>query len=298
MNDTVGLPVGIIGLGNAGSALAGAFSGQRSLVGYDANPARREAIAALDLRWVDSIAGVAGLAKTVLLSLPKAEASKAVVAGLLGCDQPPKLIVETSTITPNTARELGAMCETAGVAFIDAAVGSGVQAMAAGQVTWLVGGANDAVAQARPVLELVAKTIHHLGPVGAGSGAKVVNNAVMHALMVVLIEAGAMAGKLGIPMSALVEILGSADGVTRPLQHRFRERILNGDFAGGMSVANARKDSVLALETAQDCGVPLFAIQAAHTPYEIADQQGMGDLDYAALAKLWEAWSGVDFLAK
>ena len=298
MSDSARLSVGMIGLGNAGSALASAFSGQCSLVGYDADAARREAVAALDLQWVDSTGVVAGLAEIVLLSLPKAEASKAVVADLLGCARPPKLIVETSTITPKTARELGAMCEAAGVAFIDAAVGSGVQAMAAGQVTFLVGGADDAVAQARPVLELVAKTIHHLGPVGAGSGAKVVNNAVMHALMVVLIEAGAMAAKLGIPMDALVEILGSADGVTRPLQHRFRERILNGDYAGGMSVANARKDSTLALETAQDCGVPLFAMLAAHTPYEIAEQQGMGDLDYAALAKLWESWCDVDFSAR
>ncbi len=291
MNGTVGL----IGLGNAGSALAGAFSGQCPLVGCDANPARREVVAALDLQWAGSAGEVAELADTVLLSLPKPEASKAVVGELLGGARPPKLIVETSTITPNTARDLGAVCEAAGVAFIDAAVGSGVQAMAAGQVTWLVGGADDAVAQARPVLELVAKTIHHLGPVGAGSGAKVVNNAVMHALMVVLIEAGAMAGKLGISMDALVEILGSADGVTRPLQHRFRERIMGGDYAGGMSVANARKDSALALETARDCGVPLYAILAAHTPYEIAESQGMGELDYAALAKLWEEWCGLDF---
>ena len=291
MNDTVGM----IGLGNAGSALASAFSGQRPLVGHDANPARREAVAALELQWVGSAGQVAELAGTVLLSLPEPEASKAVVSELIGCAQPPKLIVETSTITPNTARELGAACDAAGLAFIDAAVGSGVQAMAAGQVTFLVGGSDAAVAQARPVLELVSKTIHHLGPVGAGSGAKVVNNAVMHALMVVLIEAGAMAGKLGVPLDALADILGSADGVTRPLEHRFRERILGGDYAGGMSVANARKDSVLALETAQDLGVPLFAMMAAHTPYEIADQQGMSELDYAALAKLWEAWCDVDF---
>jgi len=294
MNDTVGL----IGLGNAGSALASAFSGQRKLVGYDANPDRRQAVAALDLQWAGSAGEVAELADTVLLSLPKPEASKAVVSELVGCARPPKLIAETSTVTPNTARELGAMCDAADIAFIDAAVGSGVQAMAAGQVTFLVGGADDAVSQARPVLELVSKTIHHLGPVGAGSGAKVVNNAVMHALMVVLIEAGAMAGKLGISMDALVEILGSADGVTRPLQHRFRERILNGDYAGGMSVANARKDSTLALETAQDLGVPLFAMLAAHTPYEIAESQGMGELDYAALATLWEAWCDVDFASK
>ena len=113
--------------------------------------------------------------------------------------------------------------------------------------------------------------------------------------MVIPIEAGAMAKKLDIPMPTLVEILGRADGVTRPLQHRVRERMLNGDYAGGMSVTNARKDSVLALQTAQDYGVPIFATLAAHTPYEIAEQQGLGDLDYAALAKLWEDWCAVDF---
>jgi 3-hydroxyisobutyrate dehydrogenase len=62
-----------------------------------------------------------------------------------------------------------------------------------------------------------------------------------------------------------------------------------------MSVSNARKDSTLALQTAQDLGVPLFATLAAHTPYEIAEQLGDGDLDYAALAKLWESWCDLRF---
>jgi 3-hydroxyisobutyrate dehydrogenase-like beta-hydroxyacid dehydrogenase len=145
---------------------------------------------------------------------------------------------------------------------------------------------------------MLAETIHHLGPVGAGSGAKIVNNGVMHALMVVLIEAGAMAKKLGIPMATLVEILGRPDGIRRPLEHRVRERMLDGNYAGGMSVMNARKDSMLALQTAQDYGVPLFATLAAHTPYEIAQQKGMGDLDYASLARLWEEWCGLDFSEK
>jgi 3-hydroxyisobutyrate dehydrogenase-like beta-hydroxyacid dehydrogenase len=273
MNDTIGM----IGLGNAGSALASALSGQRPRVGQDVSPARRGVVPGLDLHWVDSVAEAAYAAETVLLSLPRPEASAAVVTELIGSDRPPKLIIETSTVTPKVARDLGARCDAAGVNFIDAAIGGGVQSMAAGRVTFLVGGEEVAVAQARPVLELLAETIHHLGPVGAGSGAKVVNNGVMHALMVVLIEAGAMAKKLGIAMPTLVEILGRADGVTRPLQHRVRERMLNGDYAGGMSVANARKDSVLALETAQDYGVPLFAMLAAHTPYEIADRPQMVD---------------------
>jgi len=138
----------------------------------------------------------------------------------------------------------------------------------------------------------------HLGPVGAGMGAKVVVNAVAHAVMVVLIEAGAMATKLGLPMQTLVDILRRPEGLIRPLTHRVQERIMQDNYAGGMSVSNARKDSTLALQTAQELGVPLYAIQASHTPYEIAEALGMGQLDYAALATLWEQWADIQFTPK
>lgn len=70
---------------------------------------------------------------------------------------------------------------------------------------------------------------------------------------------------------------------------------MHAQFEGGMSVSNARKDSVLALQMAQELGVPLYAIQASHTPYEVAQAKGLGALDYAALATLWEDWTGVAF---
>jgi len=291
MNDTIGM----IGLGNAGSALANALSGKRPLVGYDADPKRRDAVDGLDLEWLGSEDAVAERAGTVLLSLPKPEISRDVVAKIAAVENRPESVVETSTITPKTAQELAAVCAAAGIGFVDAAIAGGVQSMAEGQVTFLVGGAKEDFERAKPALDLLASRIHFLGPVGAGSGAKVVNNGVMHAMMVVLIEAGAMATKLGIPLATMAEILGRPDGVMRPLEHRFTDRMLNGDFDGGMSVSNARKDSTLALQTAQDFGVPLFATLAAHTPYEIAEQQGQGELDYASLARLWETWCDVDF---
>jgi len=167
--------------------------------------------------------------------------------------------------------------------------------MAAGKITFLVGGVPEDVAKAEPVLKAMAESIMHQGPVGAGMGAKIVVNAVMHAVMVVLIEAGAMATKLGLPMQTLVNILKRDEGLMRPLTHRVQERIMQGDYAGGMSVSNARKDSALALATAQELGLPLYAILASHTPYEIAAAVGMGNLDYASLATLWEQWTGVRF---
>lgn len=193
-------PVGFVGLGNAGSALATALSEKMPILGFDANPERREVVAALALEWVDSVADMVGRAKAVVLSLPKPDISKAVTAELLAGEIRPELIIETSTVTPNVAQELHAMCQAANISFVDAAIAGGVAGMAAGNTTFLIGGSDDDVALAKPILEAMSETVLHLGAIGNGMGAKVVNNAVMHAVMVVLIEAGAMALKSGIPM--------------------------------------------------------------------------------------------------
>jgi 3-hydroxyisobutyrate dehydrogenase-like beta-hydroxyacid dehydrogenase len=289
--------IGIIGLGNAGSALATALSGRLPLVGHDRDPNRQQAAAGLEMACVDSLAEVAARATRIVLSLPAPDISQAVVTELLAGERVPDLIIETSTVTPKTAQTLDSLCRARQVPFVDAAIASGVAAMAAGQVTFLVGGEPPHVEQARPVLAPMAKKILHLGPVGAGMGAKVVNNAVMHAVMVVLIEAAALAARLDLPMPTLVELLQGEEGLTRPLTHRVCERMMRGHYGGGMSVLNARKDSTLALEIAQQSGVPLYAIQASHTPYEIAAASGLENLDYASLATLWEAWCGVEFAA-
>ena len=287
--------IGMIGLGNAGSALAAALSGKWPLVGYDRDPNRRQAVAGSAMECVDSVVEVAVRARRVVLSLPAPEISQAVVTELLAGERVPDLIIETSTVTPKDAQTLDGLCRARQVRFVDAAIASGVAAMAAGQVTFLVGGEAADVEQARPVLAPMAKQIMHLGPVGTGMGAKVVNNAVMHAVMVVLIEAAALAAKLDLPMPTLVDLLQGEEGLKRPLTHRVCERMMQGHYDGGMSVLNARKDSTLALDIAQQLGVPLYAIQASHTPYEIAAASGLENLDYAALATLWEQWCGVEF---
>ena len=291
MTDTVG----VIGLGNAGGAVAGALAAKVPVVGFDLDPGRREVASGLGVETVDSVEAVAAKAKRVLLSLPKPEISIAVTEALAASANRPELVIETSTVTPGTAHASHEICVAQGIAYVDAAIAGGVASMAAGKITFFLGGAEADKALARPILDLIADGIYDLGPIGAGMGTKVVNNGVMHALMVVLIEAFAMSNKLGVPSQTMIDILNREEGLLRPLVHRVQERMQQGNYQGGMSVTNARKDSVLALETAQQLGVPLFATLAAHTPYEIAEARDMGDLDYASLASLWEQWADISF---
>ena len=163
--------------------------------------------------------------------------------------------------------------------------------MAAGTATLLLGGTADAIESARPVLDAIAEKQIHFGTLGTGAAAKVINNAVAHAVMVVIAEAGAMATATGVDTDRLAGLLSDAQmGLHRPLTHRYAERIVKDDYEGGMPLAAARKDSELALALAHETGVPLFAIQASHTVYEMGVGAGHGRDDYAAVAKLWAGW--------
>ena len=287
--------IGIVGLGNAGSAIAAAFAALGVVHGYDQNAGRRDDAAGKGIITHDHLDGVASQADVIILSLPHPDISIAVTTQIMAQPIRPKLVIETSTVTPQTAIDCAALASAKDVGFVDAAIAGGVASMANGPMTFFMGGDDAAKAMARPVLESVAAGIYDLGDIGAGMGIKVVNNAVMHALMVVLIEAFAMSKKLGVQSDMLISILNREEGMLRPLVHRVQERMKYADFEGGMSVTNARKDSCLALATAQQMGVPLFAISASHTPYEIAEANGLGDADYAALSRLWEDWANIIF---
>src|SRR5438094_379359 len=116
---------------------------------------------------------------------------------------------------------------------------------------------------ARRVLDAICPHQRRMGPPGSGMAAKVINNAVAHAVYVVLAEAVAMGRATGVPLGTLVDLLGDPEGgLLRPLNHRIAQRLAVRDFGSGVSTASARKDSVLALEVARANGIPLYAIQA------------------------------------
>jgi len=278
---------GIAGLGNMGLAVATRLTALGNVVGFDPDPARRALDAGRGITPVETLSGIA--ADTVVLSLPTPAVSRATVEALAKLLPRGALIIETSTVTPADATAMHALCADAGIGFIDAAILSGVELMERGTSALLIGGADADVQRAKPVLNALTSRQTHLGPVGAGSAMKVINNAVAHAVYIVLAEANAMAGAAGIDVTTFVNLLRGADsGLMRPLTHRIGERLAQRNFAPGMRTDAARKDSVLALDMAQHFGIPLFAIQAAHTAYEQACARGLGAQDYAAVATLWD----------
>ncbi|GAA5228976.1 NAD(P)-dependent oxidoreductase [Paeniglutamicibacter antarcticus] len=284
--------VAIYGLGNMGYIVARRIAARFDVKVFDLNTDRLvEAQAEFGAKVISSPADVSGCS-TVVLSLPNPSVSRAVVTELTQVLKPGSTVIETSTVNPEDVRRCEKILAPHGINIIDASLLAGVEQMANGSATLLIGGDAAVIAANKPILDAVAEAQIHFGPTGSGASAKVINNAVAHAVMVVVSEAGSMATAAGISCTKLVELLSDERmGLHRPLTYRYAQRVAVGDFGGGMPLDAARKDSVLALELAQTLGVPLFAIQGAHTAYDIAAASGYGRDDYAAVSKIWDDWN-------
>jgi len=282
--------VGVVGLGNMGGVLAGRLARSGPVVGFDAAAeARDRASADEGIAIAEDAAAVAAAVDVLVLSLPRPEASRAVLEEALAPLGAGGLVIETSTIGPADARAAHALAAERGAGYVDAAILSGVEQVRDGTSAFLVGGEADDVERAEPVLRRVCERVFRFGGPGTGMAAKVVNNAVAHAEMVVLAEAAALAAAEGIALDDLCALLEQDDaGVKRPLSGRLAGRVREGRYDGGMPTEAARKDSALALDMARAGGVPLFAMQAADSVYELALRSGLARKDYASIATLWE----------
>lgn len=289
--------IGIIGLGNAGQALFQALSRQASLCVYDRDSTRLAGLEAICVTSPEPMASAEVLARAcniILLSLPSPDASLSVAHELLPGLQPGTIVAETSTVRPEDVEELHDLLSPAGARVIDTAIVGGVHKLAAGEGVFLIGANAAEAGVVGEVLGSIAEELFYLGGRGRGMRAKLSVNAVAHGVFAVLVEAGALAAAQDIPMSTFRRLMERESGVMRPMKHRFGERLLRGDFTGGMSTANARKDSALILDMARELGIPLFALQGAHSLYEVALREGLGALDYAAVGQLYEKWLGIE----
>lgn len=283
--------VAFYGLGNMGYLVAERIASQFSLQVSDLSSAQvKRACNELSAQAITNPEQLAGT-DYVVLCLPHPSASLSVLQSILPYLGANTVVIETSTVNPADLRRSEQLLAERDIALIDASILAGVSQMAAGTASLLLGGSADAVARAKPVLNSITEKQIVFGELGTGAAAKVINNAVAHAAMVVVTEAGSMATACGVDIQKLIGLLSDEQmGMHRPLTYRYAQRVVNHDYEGGMPLRAALKDSALALELAQSEGVPLFAIQASHTVYELGTTTGYDREDYAAIAKLWSDW--------
>src|SRR5215475_8500635 len=287
--------VGFIGLGNMGLPMAeNLIKMGHAVAGFDVNEDAGARLAAGGGTKVQSIAEVCTDAEAVITMLPAGEHVREVYlgeGGVLGAVAPGTLLIDSSTIDVETAREVAQAARAKGLAMVDAPVSGGVAGAQAATLTFMVGGADDAFERARPLLDGMGKSIVHAGGAGNGQAAKICNNMILGASMIVVAEAFLLAEKLGLDAQKLFDISSKSSGqcwsMTSycPVPGLVPTSPANGDYKAGFTAAMMLKDLKLAQAAARATHATTQLGAGAAAVYERFVENGDASVDFSGIIR-------------
>ncbi len=270
-----------MGSGMAANLLKAAFP----LAVYNRTAAKAQPLADKGARLAKTPADAVKGAKVVISMLADDAASRAVWLGengALAAAEQGAILIESSTVSPAWISELANRAEQRGLEFLDAPVtGSRMQAEA-GQLSFLVGGSEAALAAATPVLKAMSKEIVPLGPVGSGAKLKLINNFLCAVQIASLAEGLTWIERSGLDRERALEFLNrSAPG--SPLLAAISARMASGNYEVNFALRLMTKDLRYAENEAASCDVELGTAMAARRLFEEAIEKGYGEKDMSAV---------------
>jgi 3-hydroxyisobutyrate dehydrogenase len=206
--------------------------------------------------------------------------------------KPGTLLIDCSTIDVTSAREVGDGMKKLGFEFVDAPVSGGIAAAAGGTLTFMVGGSDEAFERAKPFLEPMAKAVIHAGDLGAGQAAKICNNMILGATMIVTCEGFVLAQKLGLDLKVFFDISSKASGQSwsmtsyAPVAGVGPDTPADHDYEGGFAAALMLKDLKLAEEAAQSVGAYTPMGGEAEDLFQRFVDRGGGGKDFSGIIKM------------
>lgn len=283
------LRVAVVGTGRMGSAMVGRLTGAGHLVSvFNRTRERAEAVAARHGAAVAPSAREAVQdAPVVIVSLADDTAVRSCFLGpdgLVAGLSSGQVVADTSTIDPETVRELSGAVSARGADLVDTPVSGSVSTVEAGTLLVMAGGDPRAVDRARPALETFASRVVHLGPLGAGATMKLVVNAMVHAFNAALSEALVLAERAGIDREAAYDVIASS-AVAAPFVAYKRESFLDPEGAPvAFSLDLVAKDLALADRLAGRLGASMPQLAVNREVVGLALARGLGGADLSALA--------------
>jgi 3-hydroxyisobutyrate dehydrogenase len=230
------------------------------------------------------IAAVAHVSDIILLSLSDDAAVTGVVGQLCRGGLAGKLVVDTSTVGPDTLPRQADAIRQAGGGALDAPISGGPDLVAEGKAGLYIGGDAADVARFMPVAHALSNRIHHVGRLGMGAAAKIVNNIMLMGYWETLREALLVGKSAGLGLEKMLEILKDSPAASGAFLHRLPVLLGQSD-AVGFSVSGVLKDGAMFERTAAGYGIATPAIAAAVASYRAHAAKGHGDEDLATMAR-------------
>ena len=283
---------GVIGLGAMGAPMARhlAQAGLLNMV-WNRTSAKAVTLAAeTGTAVADSPAHMTSACNVILTCVSADEDLLDVVGKLVPVVAKGSVVVDTSTVSPETARQLAKRLSEAGAGFVDAPVSGGVEGAQKGSLTVMAGGDSATISRIMPVLEAISASITHMGPVGSGQATKAVNQVMIAGIAEAVCEALALAEKLNLPSERLLSVVGAGAAGSWFLGHR-GESMLENRFDVGFKLSLLLKDLLICQGLAQDLDISMPTVEAAIMDYRKLVNLGDGDHDISGLIRLKRAAS-------
>jgi 3-hydroxyisobutyrate dehydrogenase len=278
--------VAFIGLGAMGSRMAmNLHHAGFALRVWNRDRTKAHAFADAGVRIVDSPGDAAQGAPFVLSMVADDLATRDVMlgaSGIIARADPDAIIIDASTNTPGTARDMARAAAARGIRYLDAPVLGSLPQAEAGELVFLVGGDHDAFHRSKPVLDAMSRTSHYLGDSGAGATIKLINNMVAGSLLAVLAEAAQVAEAAHLDPTSTVAALSDGAAGCRLLKSKL-PKILGRDFRPEFQLELMEKDMRYFLQLAADLDRAAPLASLARSQYEAARRAALGKLDSCAI---------------
>ena len=294
------MKVGVCGTGRMGSSIAQRLMSIGHEIGvWNRDSAKTKPLTDAGATLLTSPAELVESSEVVIVMLLNDAATEAIYRepnGLLKAKLAGKLIIDMSTIRPDTMQSNGASVLAQGAAFVECPVGGSTGPAKDGKLLGLVGGTKSDVTRAMPLLEQMCRRIEHVGELGSGSMMKLAVNLPLLVYWQALGEALTICKPLNLPADRLIDILSDTAGTPTAMKGRgaIIAKVLGGAPLGetAFGLNAAKKDLATAVQFGASIHVELPVTASALACYEEAEAAGLGDADATAISTRWPQSTG------
>ena len=289
------MKIGVCGTGRMGSSIARRLMSVGHEVSvWNRNSAKTKPLPAAGAKLFTSPAELVEGCEVIIVMLLNDAATEAVYRGpnsILKSKLAGKLVIDMSTVRPDTMKSIGSSVLQQGAAFVECPVGGSTGPAKEGKLFGLVGGAKSDVTRAMPVLEQLCRRIEHVGELGSGATMKLAVNLPLLVYWQALGEALTICKPLNLPADRLIDILSDTAGTPTAMKGRgtIIAKVLGGAPLGetAFGLNAAKKDLATAVQFGASIHVELPVTASALACYEEAEAAGLGDADATAISTRW-----------
>jgi 3-hydroxyisobutyrate dehydrogenase-like beta-hydroxyacid dehydrogenase len=289
--------IGFVGVGRMGGPMAQRLlTAGYSLSVYDTQIEATEALVARGAKPAKSPAEVASSSDIVLASLPTPDIVKAVALGPNGIIEGTraKILIDLSTTGPGAAKIIADGLKSRNITLVDAPVSGGIRGAVGGSLAVMVSCPKPTFETVQPILKNFGKLFFTGEKPGLAQIAKLANNLMAAAAVVITSEAVAMGVKGGLDARVLIDIINASSGRNSASEDKFPRAVLPGTFDFGFTTGLSYKDVRLCIDEAEAMGVPMVCGAVVRQMLAITNAKYGPSSDFTSIAKVLEEWAGVE----